>query len=80
MSKVGAFEAKTHLPSLLERVQKGERIVITKHGHPVAELIPFKERDTEKIRTAVDSLKAFQKTHSLDGLSIRELIEEGRKY
>lgn len=80
MSKVGAFEAKTHLPSLLERVQKGERIVITKHGHPVAELIPFKERDTEKIRTAVDNLKAFQKTHSLDGLSIREMIEEGRKY
>lgn len=41
MSEVGAFEAKTHLPKLLERVRQGERFVITKHGPPVAELIPL---------------------------------------
>lgn len=80
MSEVGAFEAKTHLPRLLERVQKGERFVITKHGHPVAELIPFRKRDPEKIRMAIDHLKAFQKTHNLSGLSVREMIEQGRKY
>jgi prevent-host-death family protein len=80
MSEIGAFEAKTHLPKLLERVQKGERFVITKHGHPVAELIPFRKRDADKIRSAIDSLKAFQQTHTLEGLSIREMIEEGRKY
>jgi prevent-host-death family protein len=72
--------AKTHLPRLLERVQKGERFVISKHGHPVAELIPFKERDSDKIRTAIDNLKAFQQTHDLGGLSVREMIEEGRRY
>ena len=80
MSEVGAFEAKTHLPRLLERVQKGERFVITKHGHPVAELVPFRKRDPNKIRAAIDNLKAFQKTHSLGGLSVQEMIEEGRKY
>ena len=80
MSEVGAFEAKTHLPKLLERVQKGERIVITKHGHPIAELIPFRNRSPEQIRAAVDSLKVFQKTHSLGGISVREMIEEGRNY
>lgn len=80
MSEVGAFEAKTHLPKLLERVQKGERFVITKHGHPVAELIPFRKRDPDKIHQAIDSLKAFQKNHRLGGLSVREMIEEGRKY
>lgn len=80
MSEVGAFEAKTHLPKLLERVQKGERFVITKHGHPVAELIPFRERSPDKIRAAIDNLKTFQNTHSLEGLSVREMIEEGRKY
>jgi len=80
MSEVGAFEAKTHLPRLLERVRKGERFVITKHGHPVAELIPFRKRDPDRIRVAIDNLKAFQAAHSLDGLSIREMIEEGRKY
>ncbi len=79
MPEVGAFEAKTHLPRLLERVRKGERFVITKHGNPVAELIPFRKRDTAKIRAAIDDLKAFQEAHSLGGLSVRELIEEGRK-
>ena len=80
MSEVGAFEAKTHLPKLLERVQKGERFVITKHGHPVAELIPYRKRDPDKILAAINHLKVFQKTHSLGGLSVREMIEEGRKY
>ena len=79
MPEVGAFEAKTHLPRLLERVRKGERFVITKHGNPVAELIPFRKRDPERIRAAIDDLKAFQEAHSLGGLSVRELIEEGRK-
>lgn len=79
MPEVGAFEAKTHLPRLLERVRKGERFVITKHGNPVAELIPFRKRDPEKIRAAIDDLKAFQEAHSLGGLSVRELIKEGRK-
>lgn len=80
MSEVGAFEAKTHLPKLLERVQRGERFVITKHGRPVAELVPFRERDPDKIRAGIETLKAFQKAHSLGGLSVREMIEEGRQY
>ena len=41
MAEIGAYQAKTHLPRLLERVQQGERFVITKHGHPIAELVPF---------------------------------------
>ena len=80
MSKVGAFEAKTNLSRLLERVQAGERFVITKHNRPVAELIPYNPRDAGKIRAAIDSLKAFQETHSLAGLSVRQMVEEGRKY
>lgn len=79
MSEIGASEAKTHLSQLLARVRKGERFVITKHGNPVAELVPFRNRDPERIRAAIEDLKAFQKAHSLDGLSVREMIEEGRK-
>lgn len=79
MSEIGASEARTHLPQLLARGRKGERFVITKNGNPVAELIPFRKRDQEKIRGAIEDLKAFQKAHSLDGLSVREIIEEGRK-
>ena len=80
MSEIGAFEAKTHLPQLLQRVQAGERFVITKHNRPVAELIPFRPRDTAKVRSAIDDLKAFQETHSLGGLSVRRLVEEARRY
>ena len=80
MSEIGAFEAKTHLPQLLQRVQAGERFVITRHNRPVAELIPFRPRDTAKVRSAIDDLKAFQETHSLGGLSVRRLMEEARRY
>ncbi len=80
MPRIGASEAKTHLPQLLRRVQAGERFIITKHNRPVAELIPFQPHDSNKVRTAIAGLKAFQKTHSLEGLPVRQMIEEGRKY
>ena len=80
VSEVGAFEAKTRLPQLLKRVQQGERFVITRHKHPVAELIPYRRRDVDRVRAAIDGLKEFQRTHSLGGLSVREMIEEGRRY
>jgi prevent-host-death family protein len=76
---VGAFEAKTHLSSLLDQVEQGERVIITKHGRPVAELVPVSRRDPSRIRQAIEDLKEFQKTHGLGGLSAKELVEEGRK-
>ena len=80
MSEIGVFEAKTHLPRLLKRVQAGERFVITRHEHPVAELIPYRGADQDRVRTAIANLRECRKSHSLRGLSIRELIEEGRRY
>ncbi len=80
MSKIGAFEAKTHLPQLLQRVAAGERFVITRHSRPVAELVPFRARDSDKVQTAIDTLKHFQKTHSLGGISVRQIVEEARRY
>ncbi len=76
MRKIGAYEAKTHLPKFLERVEKGERFVITRHGRAVAELVPVSRRDPEKIRKAIEDLKAFQRTHSLGGPSVREMMKE----
>lgn len=80
MPRIGAFEAKTNLSRLLRRVEAGERFVITKHGRPVAELISFRPADPDKIQVAIDDLKAFRKTRRLDGLGIREMIDEGRRY
>ncbi len=80
MSEIGAFEAKTHLPKLLQRVEAGERFIITRHSRPVAELIPFRQRDSAKVQSAINSLRAFQETHSLGGLSVRKIVEDARRF
>ena len=80
MTEIGVFEAKTHLPRLLKRVEEGERFVITRHARPVAELIPYGGPDADEVRGAIESLGEFRKSHSLGGLSVREMIEEGRRY
>ena len=80
VSVSSASEAKTRLPRLLKHVQAGERFVITRHIRPVAELIPFRTPDVDKVQAAIDDLKALQRTHDLGGLSMRQMIEEGRRY
>ena len=79
MKKVGAYEAKTHLPKLLERVSKGERITITKHGVPVAVLQPPDPEKAIDIKSVIIELRKLRNKHRLDGLSIREMIKEGRR-
>jgi len=79
MATVGAYEAKTHLPKLLERVLKGERITITKHGVPVAVLQPPDPDRKADTRSVIVELQTFRDRHSLGGISIRHMIEEGRR-
>lgn len=78
MTKVSAYEAKTHFSALLERVSKGESIVITKHGHEVAKLSPVQTQMSSA--EAIEKIIALSKGKSLGDLSIRDLIEEGRRY
>ena len=78
MSEVGAYEAKTHLPAVLERVARGEQITITKHGKPVARLVPIGRPEPDRRREAVERLKEFAKGRTL-GVPIKQLIEEGRR-
>lgn len=77
--EVGAYEAKTHLPSLLERVQHGERVTITKHGVPVAMLVPVVAVVKPDIHAVIDELTTFAKGHTTGGTTVREMIEEGRR-
>jgi prevent-host-death family protein len=79
MKTVGAYEAKTHLSELLEQVSGGESIVITRHGVPVARLIPALDPPDMTVDEAIDGIRRFRETHSLGGLSVREMIEEGRR-
>ncbi len=84
MQTVGAYEAKTHLPKLLEQVAMGEAITITKHGVPVALLTPIPSQRPSQQKQALASviadLRALKRETSLSGLSIKGLIEEGRRF
>jgi len=78
MESIGSYEAKTHLPALLERVAKGEEIVITKHGVPIARLVPIENKRHRDVRAVIEELKSFRKGHTLGGISVRDMIDEGR--
>jgi prevent-host-death family protein len=80
MKTVGTFEAKTHLSALLDAVAKGERIRITRHGEPVAMLVPAEEAEGQDREDAIRKIEQFSKGRHLKGVSIRELINEGRRH
>lgn len=79
MEMIGAYEAKTHLPKLLERVTKGEHITISKHGIPIAVLRPYDLRKSSNLKSVIVELRKFREGKNLEGVSIREMIEEGRR-
>ena len=79
MAEVGAFAAKTHLSRLLDQVERGETIIITRHGRPVARLTPVAGSSRDDRRQAIVQLKELRKGQTLGGLSFRELIDEGRR-
>jgi len=79
MEKIGAYEAKTHLPRLLEQVKEGAEIIITRHGVPVAVLKPYEPEKQVDPRAVIDGLYELREKSTLGGISIRDLIEEGRR-
>ena len=81
MKTVGAFEAKTRLSQLLDQVERGETVTITRHGEPVAQLVPAKPaRDPRTGEQILAEMKRIREGITLGGITIRQLIEEGRKY
>lgn len=82
MRTVGAFEARTHLSQLLDDVEQGQTITITRHGVPVARLAPVPGNAQKSRRDAVESLLRWREEHphiTTGGMSIKEMIEEGRR-
>ena len=81
MDTVGAYEAKTHLPQLLDRVARGEEIQITRNGRPVARLVPEPAEEMTDTRAVIAQMREFRKGRKLgDEITIRDLIEEGRRF
>ena len=84
MSTVGSFEAKTKLAELLDKVEAGETVTITRHGKPVAQLVPVKTDDEqERLRALIEEIKRTRVGRDRGagpGTTIKELIKAGRKY
>ena len=81
MESVGAYEAKTHLPRLLERVARGESLTITRHGRPVARLAPVEDDDRSRALRA--ARRILERRTRLARLSLSELLDsihEGRRF
>ena len=80
MKIVGCFEAKTHFSDLLRLTDKGEEVLITRHGKPVAKLVPAESQTNAEIKETIQKMRELRKGVSLgEGITLRELIEEGRK-
>ena len=81
METVGAFEAKTHLASLLDRVAKGEKITITRHGVPAALLVPVGPGEQKlSHKEIVEGMRDLRKRVKPGEMSVREMVNEGRRY
>ena len=81
MREIQASEAKTHLPRLLDEVERGETIVITRHGRAIARLVPEAHRRQEEIDLAIVDIKALRR--QTGRISLAELLSarhEGHKY
>lgn len=80
MKRVGAYEAKTHLSGLLDEVSRGACISITRKGVPVAMMVPPSSRGKEDVAETIRKIKEFRKGLSLGKISVRELVDAGRRY
>lgn len=79
MTSIGAYHAKTHLAEILDRVERGERITITRHGHAVAQIVPAVGVADRTVDEAVAGIVALRKGRTLGpDLTVRDLIDEGR--
>ncbi len=80
MALVGTFEAKTHLSALLDRVSRGEKITITRHGIPAAMLIPVEETKAKPThKHIVEGMRRLRKRIGPGKINVREMVQEERR-
>lgn len=80
MREIQASQAKTHLPQLLDDVERGETVIITRHGRPIARLVP----ESDRRRAEIDEVMARIEARRRDAarMSVKEILsarDEGRK-
>ena len=79
MIEVGAFDAKTHLSSLLDKVTQGEEVLITRRGVPVARLVPAGQVERARTESVIENIRAARSGLNLRGLDWKKLRDEGRR-
>lgn len=78
MTRIGVYEARTRPAELISHVERGDHFIITRHGTPVAILYPAGESPRLPPEEVIAALKTFRRGCRLDGLSVQEMVEEGR--
>ncbi len=79
MRTIGSYELKTHLSEVLDAVEHGQAVIVTRHGRPVARMMPPDAAGREDVNHVVRSLMAFPRTSLPRGVTIKGLIDEGRR-
>jgi prevent-host-death family protein len=81
MTSISFYEARTHFSELLNQVAQGKKILITRRGKPVAMLVPAPADGKSDVQEVIRQMKALRRGNTLGkGVSVRDLIEEGRRY
>ena len=83
MTSIGFYEARTHLSQLLDQVARGKKVLITRHGKPAAVLGPPPPEAKTDVREVIRQMKEFRRREGPTlgpDLTIRDLIEEGRRF
>lgn len=81
MREIQASDAKTRLPQILDEVERGETVRITRHGRPIARIVPEPQRRQEEVDKAIESIKALRRR--IGKITLDELLSarhEGHKY
>ncbi len=79
MRIIGSYELKTHLAEVLDAVENGQAVTVTRHGKPIARILPPVPAGREGVRAAVKGLMAFARQPLPKGVTIQNLIEQGRR-
>jgi prevent-host-death family protein len=79
MEKIGIYDARARLSELVERVEAGEEVVLTRHGRAVVRLVAATASERKPQIAAVERIKALRKALDIRGVDIGALIREGRR-
>jgi prevent-host-death family protein len=79
MRSIGSYELKTHLSEVLDAVEHGQGVIVTRHGKPIARILPPEAAEVAEVSRAVKGLMAFPRTRLPKGVTIKRLIDEGRR-